>query len=410
MNNAFSFISIVLVTVIISSCVGIFGKKTNLDFIDKPVYQDRDIAYVPIQPVLDQFVRPSQVLAGFDELIYVVDQGTSEIISFDVSGKELGRIEIPGLYSIAMDRAFDILAIGRYDTIFGGTPVNLACVYRINQKNGVLYGLRFASYKPAIIYPLYGKENSATKSDEEITFTGVTCLGDNTYYIAKQGPNKPTNKFNCQGSDNDDAVLQVRPDLETGEPDKFISPLSITTANGTNSCFWTFPQSLASLVQPPQAPDISSSRSFIFTSIDPDPEYSLRVRYIEYREDQDGVQYLQKQFPNSDTSKADGFLYEANKFKKPMGVTVAGDRTNYIFVIDAGSDSLFQFNAEGYEGVNPPPFSTSKKQITASFGGTGIGLTQFNNPTSVAYYDKILYVADQGNSRVLRFKLTTDFD
>ena len=185
MNNAFSFISIVLVTVIISSCVGIFGKKTDLDFIDKPVYQDRDIAYVPIQPVLDQFVRPSQVLAGFDELISVVDQGTSEIISFDVSGKELGRIEIPGLYSIAMDRAFDILAIGRYDTIFGGTPVNLACVYRINQKNGVLYGLRFASYKPAIIYPLYGKENSATKSDEEITFTGVTCLGDNTYYICQ---------------------------------------------------------------------------------------------------------------------------------------------------------------------------------------------------------------------------------
>ena len=134
MNKFLVYISLIFIGLSIIGCNGFFGKKTDLDFIDKPVYQDRDIAYVPIQPVLDQFIKPSQVLAGFDELIYVVDQGTSEIISFDVSGKELGRIEIPGLYSIAMDRAFDILAIGRFDTIFGGTAVNLACVYRINRR------------------------------------------------------------------------------------------------------------------------------------------------------------------------------------------------------------------------------------------------------------------------------------
>lgn len=410
MNSLLRLILAIFSASLIIGCQGFFGKKTDLSFIDKPVYQDREVAYVPIQPVLDQFVKPSQVLAGFDELIYVVDQGTSEIISFDVSGRELGRLKIPGLYSIAMDRAFDILAIGRYDTTFAGEAVNLACVYRINQKNGVLYGLSYASYEPVIIYPLYGLDVSASKTDEQIEFRGITCLGDNTYYITKQGPNKPTNQINCIGIDNDDEVLQVRPDLETGEPDKFVSPISVSTELGTNSCFWTHPQSISSLVQPPQAPDLTSSRNFIFTSIDPNPDYAIKVRYIEYQEGEEGVQYFQKVLATEDTSKADGFLYEANKFKKPMGVTVAGDRTNYIFVIDAESDSLFQFNGEGYEGVNPPPFSTSKKQIKASFGGRGIGLTQFNNPTSVAYYNKIVYVADQGNSRVLRFKLTTDFD
>ncbi len=408
MSRFYVYILLYFCTVWLTACNGFFGTKSDLSFIDKPVYQDREVAYVPIQPVLDEFVKPSQVLAGFDELIYVVDQGTSEIISFDVSGKELGRIAVPGLYSIAMDRSFDLLAIGTFDTTFNEVPLTLSCIYRINQKNGIAYGLQYAKINPAIIYPLYNKRLSATVSDQEVRFLNIACLGDNTYYVTKQGPNKPTNTFNCTGSDNDDAVLQVRPDLETGEPDKFVSPIAVTTQSGTNNCYWTYPQSITSLVQPPQAPDITSSRDFLFTSIDPD--LSIKVQYIEYLEDQDGVQYLQKQLPVDDTSKADGFLYEARKFKRPMGVTIAGDRTNYIFVVDAESDSLYQFNGEGFEGANPPPFSTSKKQINASFGGTGIGLTQFNNPTSVAYYDNIVYVADQGNRRVLRFKLTTDFD
>ena len=71
---------------------------------------------------------------------------------------------------------------------------------------------------------------------------------------------------------------------------------------------------------------------------------------------------------------------------------------------------MLKFTNEGYEGVNPPAFSKDRKQILSSFGGRGINLNQFNNPSGVAYYDKIVYVADAGNARVLRFKLTTDFD
>ena len=36
-------------------------------------------------------------------------------------------------------------------------------------------------------------------------------------------------------------------------------------------------------------------------------------------------------------------------------------------------------------------------------------LSQFNSPTAVAYKNKIVWVCDTGNGRVLRFKLTTDF-
>jgi hypothetical protein len=50
------------------------------------------------------------------------------------------------------------------------------------------------------------------------------------------------------------------------------------------------------------------------------------------------------------------------------------------------------------------------KNIRVSFGGSGNSLTEFNQPSGVAYLREIVYVADKGNGRVLRFQLTTDFD
>ena len=62
------------------------------------------------------------------------------------------------------------------------------------------------------------------------------------------------------------------------------------------------------------------------------------------------------------------------------------------------------------EGVLPPAATGITKYQKTSFGGTGLSSTQFRSPSGVAYFDKILYVADAGNSRILRFKLTTDFE
>lgn len=39
-----------------------------------------------------------------------------------------------------------------------------------------------------------------------------------------------------------------------------------------------------------------------------------------------------------------------------------------------------------------------------SFGGPSV----FNSPYAVPYFDKIIYVADAGNNRILRFMLSTD--
>lgn len=393
-----SILLLAIAVVALTGCKGFFGEKTDLEFIDKPEFQGREIAYVPIQPVLDGFVKPSQVLAGFDELIYVVDEGTSEIVSFDLSGRELARISVPGLKSITQDRKLDILAVGTMDTTMdnGGNPENLtlACVYRINQKQGKNLGLQYGTPKAVIIHPFYTGRRNADSGDELVNFTGIGCLGNNDYYIARKGP-------------NEDDILSVLPAID-GTPDSRISRIFVQTSSGLEEDYFVDPSAITTLCQPPQNASVTLSRDFIYASTD--ANLALKVQYIKYEETLDGSTYTLKEFTTDDTSKADGFLYQPNKFSKPSGLTYAGDKTNYIFVVDSEKDSLYQFTNEGLEGVNPPAFSKNRKQIMCSFGGTGISLTQFNNPTSVAYFDKIVYVADAGNARVLRFKLTTDFD
>ncbi|MFY8132806.1 MAG: hypothetical protein ACOVOL_06180, partial [Bacteroidia bacterium] len=38
------------------------------------------------------------------------------------------------------------------------------------------------------------------------------------------------------------------------------------------------------------------------------------------------------------------------------------------------------------------------------------GPAQFRNPEGVAYFKRVLYVADTGNGRIVRFKLSTDLE
>ncbi|MBT3962834.1 MAG: hypothetical protein HOE95_01820, partial [Flavobacteriales bacterium] len=130
----FLFISIALI--FLTGCEGFFGSKTDLSFIDAPEFQNRDVAYVPIQPIIENFLEPNDVIAGFDELIYVVDEGTQEIISLDQAGRELGRYTLPGVTRIMQDRQMNILAIGNFDTIINDNPYTLSTIYRLKLNSG----------------------------------------------------------------------------------------------------------------------------------------------------------------------------------------------------------------------------------------------------------------------------------
>jgi len=383
---------------LLTACEGFFGRRTDTDFLDIPDYSVRPVAYVPIQPTWDGLVEPVDVVAGWDELIYVADAGTEEIISFDQAGNELGRFSIPGLTALAQDRRLDLLAAGTRDTVIGNNSFTLPALYRINLKQPGTYGLEQAQVTRLLTHPYYFKAGTPTAAEEAVRFTGIAPLADNRYYLARTGPSDNPNQFGGP----DDAVLLFSAD------DVYISPVAVNTNLGLFRDYVRQPASISSLAQPPQSPAVNPRGDFFFCSVQED--YLLKVQLIRRVETPNGASYEVENYPVGDTSKADGFLYQPGRFTRPADVTFSGDGTNYIFVVDAARDSLYQFNALGYEGANPPAGSASTKAIKVSFGGTGSGLTQFRNPQGVAYLNEIVYVADAGNGRVLRFRLTVDFD
>lgn len=394
--NAFPLL--VLGVILLSACEGFWGTKTDSDFLDEPVYTNRAVAYVPIQPVWDNLVYPIDVIAGWDELIYVADSGTQEIVSFDQAGNELGRYFIQGLSAISQDRRLDILAAGTRDTVIGGTPYTLPAIYRLDLNKTGDYGLENATLKRLITHPFYFKSGTPTGSDSVVRFTGIAPLGDNRYYVSRTGPSNFVNQF---GGPNDAVILFTAEDV-------YQTPVEVSTNLGLFRNYFVNPLAITSLAVPPQSPAVTNRADFMFCS--GGEGNLLKVQLIRFEESTFGASFEVVNLTAGDTSRADGFLYEPGRFTRPSAVTTTGDGTNYFFVLDAEKDSLYQFNGLGYEGVNPPPGSNTNKVILASFGGTGEGLTQFREPRGVAYLNRIVYVADAGNSRVLRFQLTTDFD
>lgn len=376
----------------LGGCEGFFGKKVDPSFIDVPVYNNRQVAYVPIQPVWEGFALPEDIVIGYDELIYVVDAGTSEIICMDQAGNEVGRLPIPGVKEVVQDRKLDLLAIGTFDTLGYSLPT----IYRIDMKGAGGYGLANAEIKNKIVHPFYYKINFDPGNDDLVSLNGIALKANNEYFVARSGPGS------SQIFGPDDAMLVFN------NKDEFLSTIRVSTNGGVFDDYFRTPIAAVGVAQPPQSPSVNASGDFIFASGDATTQ--LKVQYIQVNETDNGIDYTVRTMPTGDTSQADGFLLTPGRFGIPTDLVYTGDGTNYIFVVDSEKDSLYQFTSTGLEGVEPPPGSNSSKNLLASFGGRGTGLTQFNQPSGVAYYQQILYVADRGNQRILRFKLTTDFD
>lgn len=384
------------VVLLLSACDGFFGTKTNTDFIEVPTYSPREVAYVPVQPALTTFQEPVDIIAGFDELIYVVDKATEEIISLDESGRELGRFNVRGVRAVAQTRGLDLLAIGENTATVAGTDFDVTCIYKIDMHGeGASFGIEYARITDTITHPFYFK-STFSSSDADVQFNKIAVLEDNRFYVTRKGTDNNPQKFGGP----DDAVLLF------GANGTYITPVIVNTPNGFFRDFFKRPMGISSFVQPPQI-SAGGPDHFVFTSIGENT--SIKVQVIDYLESDFGASYEPRILFESDSTVADGNLATPDKFAEPVGVTITGDGTNFILVVDRAKDSLYQFTTTGLEGVKPPAGAASSKYQMASFGGRGEGLSQFNAPSAVAYKNRIVWVCDTGNGRVLRFKLTTDF-
>jgi hypothetical protein len=415
------YILVIFISGVVSSCTGLFGNKQD-DQVDQvfeqgkidPKLNPSTVGYVPVFPFFQNVVNPVDIYIGYDEYIYVValnDEANpldNELIIMDQKGTIGSRITINGATDVTMDRRLHVYVAGR--TLQprgpGGSFISLPAIYHLtNTASGA------TQFIDTLIHPDCddSRKNAAPRKDEsEVQFTGIATLYDNTLYVTRTGPINDVTSF-------------VRPDNGILVYDAEGGNIGFAMGLNPNSSSLKSAigiSSIATQVGPPQRlQGMSTSKSFYITQADQTNPIEYRVLSINAFDDPElGTQYSEAaNLLNFDYGKADRFLYESFRFKKPEDCYISPDNLQYTFVVDSGTDSLYVFTNIGYEGINPPANSGLRKQAIVSFGGPGAdgtssGPFSFNDPSGVCFFRRMVYVADKKNNRICRYKLSNDLE
>ena len=383
-----------------SSC----GEKFDSSVFPEIEFTDeRTVQYVQLSPAWIGFNQPEDVHVGYDEFIYVADTGNDRVVMLDINGTVVGISQpITRPVAIAQDRKLDLLVAARKDTL--GTQVT--CLFRLNLLS-VNHRIAEATPIAVVVHPFYFRSDLRT-GDDIVEFTGVATLSTNEYYVTRSGPSNGS-IIQLGGPDNNVLLFE--------QDDRFVSPLtSFLSALGTGEGSANDLTGITTYAVPPQSPLVDNRRGFIVCM---EGDNNFKVQGMRFNEGRNVTPYEpDRTLATIDTAQGRSFLYDGNPsdgvirsgFKQPQDVTYSSD-SRYIFVVDSGTDSLYQFTSIGIEGIRPPTFSQEQKNIVVSFGGEGNGNKQFRDPFGVSYYEpaKIVLVADRGNNRIVRFKLSTDF-
>jgi hypothetical protein len=409
MKSFFYILFLIITGATLSGCTALFGdkkdKQTDDIFVQgsiDPRLNPTQVGYVPVFPYFTDFSHPVDVFVGYDELIYVVDDNGLNIL--DQKGTRYTTIPIPGATDVTQDRKLHTYVAGK---VFHN-GVMLAAIYHLMNTGTGNYQII-----DTLIHP-YCDDSRAIDAytlrqgglDEQVSFTGLATMADNTLYVSRTGP------VNVVG-------VSTRPDNSILVYDD--NGNNLGNANGLSpnssslrSCVGV--TSLATLAAPPQKQvGMPTGKSFVITQFTPNISLEYKTLYITVYDDPDlGTQYTETPlFLNFDYTKANRFIYEIGRFGKPEDCFITPDNLQYLFVVDSQKDSLYVFNNQGQEGITPPPGYPSKKQVIVSFGGPGSdgtysGPFSFNDPSGVCYNRRIVYVADKNNNRICRFKLSSD--
>ncbi len=370
-----------------------------------------NVGYVPVQPFFTdgsggKFDKPVDVYVGFDEFIYVLDARGVHVL--DRAGRPQALFSTANgqpLYdaqSVIQDRRFQVYVTARRDTLIEGRTRRLPVVYRIS---GLTTGQ--PKVEDIIWHPFDDLSRqlilrTPQAFDEQVRFTSVAIQPDNRIYVARSGPSVPGLIVPLS------VVMEFTP---SGVNDRNLTQLSASRPSLLSS---VNPIAVLTRVQPPQRTsftpslDLFVAQSPISTTGVPTP-IQFGVLSIRVTETVDGIVY------NADTGQLGSAsqgraLYSLGRFSQPTGLAYAADGTNYLFVTDAGKDSVFVFNAAGVEGVAPPPGALSPAPVRVSFGGEGDGPLRLRDPQGIATFRRTLYVADTGNNRIARYRLNTDLE
>jgi len=322
---------------------------------DDPGNITGDTIYVKINPDWGDFNHPEDVMIGREPLVYVADTDNNQIVMLNLAGQRLGTRSIKHPVAIAQDYRLNLIVCAQFDTL-GQT---FSAVYKIDL---VASNHDLTTAPMRRLVPQVDDLNKPL-----IKYTGVCAFYDNSFYVARTGPN------NSSIYDPDNSILMFEPlSNDFNDGDSLIGRVP------------NIPPTSTGLVS---ANQISSLASFNKRTIDLvvtlTGTNSFKAQWWNYVITPIDERYRSAFSPN------DGVDFALpNNFIRPEGCTI--DINGNIYVADAGKDSVYKFNSSGDKLIG--------------FGGPSI----FLEPYSVAYSDKILYVADRGNNKIQRFILSTE--
>ncbi len=306
-----------------------------------------------------RFNAPEDIYIGHDGFVYIADTGNDRIVMMDLAGNYIGEKQILHPVAIAQDRRFNLIVAG--ELIRG--------VYRY----GAIYKIRLfeAGHNISIakVDTVYLEPEKPSRR-----FTGVAELIDNSYYVCRVGPD------NASIFDPDNAILHFSKN-DSLYPREYIDLTPNLDATGSGIRSINEMSAIATFSDRRRATDFIVAQT--------DPGANFKVKWIRYNPGSEVVPPNWEAYfkPNATDLTTQGL------FVRPEDVTL--DTRNNIYVIDAGLDSLMKFDTRG-------------KLLKESFGPGKLGDDRLRNPKGVAWFDRILYIADTGNNRIVRFKLSTD--
>jgi hypothetical protein len=314
-----------------------------------------DTLYLQLNPIwgpetnatVYDFNQPKDILVGREPFIYIADSGNDRIVMLDLAGNLVGlskTIENP--VALTQDPKLRLLIVTDSNTI-----------YRIDL---VAVSHDIGAADPELVFE--------EVDNPDRRYTGISSLVRTdtqgnivfSYYVTATG-------FDAR----DNQVLIFPEDFDVRVPSAVnLEPLGL---------------GILSAAEPSGVTTLRDFNiDFIFCMVG---QNSFKVQWLTGGE----FGFTTKLSP------ADGNfdLFQAGKFVTPEDVTV--DLEGNIYVIDAEQDFLYKFSAQADEQQ-----SFGDPLELAGPGG------QFNRPEGVAEFNKTLYIADTGNNRILRFKLSTD--
>ena len=380
----------IIIAVVFSVLIVFFscGKKYKLPTEVPPTGNLGDTLYLMLNPPWDEahgyhFSGLTAIYFGHDTYLYIADTGNNRILQMDVAGSTLGEFSIPHPISISQDELMRILVVTGEKKIYridlGPSGDRIPrIVFDYDQPNAFIDTSDIAGY-------MFKMRGLLDTTDRFVSITDIPAY-DRSYYVAVSSPVKNNGRILWfwgagNNSENSDSLFDHKFGVANG--DTFINPV-VATGNGITT------------TRNPNFISAYESGGLMHLIVCQDSG-SYPVHDMRYQQQYWNLYWV---FTYSRMPSETQMLHPG-MFDHPMGASM--DPHGNFYIVDSGTSrdcGVYKYSKEG--------------DLLKTFCQPDSVDRIFSNPAGITYDifgdRRTAYVADTGNNRILRFKLSTDLE